>query len=92
MDFVLALVICGLVGLAAGAIVRFRGRNSSFGLIHLHVTLLVTILLLAFFLFARLGLNIWSVTIIPILTLILAYMIVRGAVGKVLQVRQSPRS
>jgi hypothetical protein len=90
MDYVAVFIISGLVGLAAGALVRFRGRNSSFGLIHMHVTLLISILLIAFFLFARLGLNVWSMAIIPLVSLLLIYLIVRSAVGKVLQIRRFP--
>ncbi len=87
MDFLIAVAICALVGLAAGALVRIRGKNSSFGLIHFHVTLLLAILLFAFYLFASLGLNPWSLTIIPLVSLILIFLIVRKAVARVLQVR-----
>ncbi|HUX07829.1 MAG TPA: hypothetical protein VMX35_11010 [Acidobacteriota bacterium] len=87
MDFAVAVAICVLVGLAAGALVRIRGKHSSFGLIYLHVALLIAILLFAFYLFARLGLNPWSLAVIPLVSLILIYLIVRKAVAKVLQVR-----
>ena len=79
------MIVSALVALGIGAIVRRRGRNSSFAQIHFHVTLIVFILLISFYMFAKLGLNIWSISIIPVVSLILVFLIIRNAVAKVLQ-------
>jgi len=85
MDFILAFVVCVVVGIGAGALVRVRGRKTTFSHIYKHVVILVTLLLFAFFLFARLGLNPWSATIIPVVSVILIFIIVRNAVSKILE-------
>ena len=84
IEYPIALIVCALVALGVGAIVRRRGRNSSFGQIHFHVTLVIFILLISFYTFAILGLNIWSISIIPVVSLVLVFLIIRNAVAKVL--------
>ena len=85
MDFLIAIVAAVLIGIAVVALLLWRFNSPTLNLIRRHIAALITIMLFTFYLFARTGLNIWSVTIIPIVNLLLAFLLIRSAINKLLE-------
>ena len=85
MEYIIAFVISLLVGLGIGALVKIRLKHTSVSGIHKHISAVLTILLFSFALFALIGPNIWSAILIPTISLVLVFFLVRKAVWKLLE-------
>jgi len=86
MDLLIALIVAVLIGIAAVAVLRWQFINPTLDLIRRHIAALIAIMLFSFYLFANIGLNIWSVTIIPVISLLLAFLIIRSAFKRLLEI------
>jgi len=87
MDFLVALVVSIACGLLIGWMLLLRYKSTSYALVSRHVAVLIAVLLYAFYLFARIGISIWSVTIIPLLTLLITFVLVRSAILRLLELK-----
>ncbi len=85
MDYLVALIISLLIGLAAGTLVRVRFRNTTFASVHRNITATIFILLFAFFLFTRFGMSLWAVILIPLISLLIIFLLIRNAISKLLE-------
>lgn len=74
------------IGLIFGTFVRIRFKQSTFAGIHRYITFIVLVLTFSFELFAFIELNLWSLTLIPFISLLMIYIAIRGAIGKLLKV------
>jgi hypothetical protein len=87
MEIVVAIVAAAFAGVVIGGLFHLRMRNTVFAKIRVHVTLASFFLLLAFFLFGLIGLNIWSITILPIVSLLIILLIIKSGISKLLEVK-----
>ena len=87
MEFIITLVIALVAGLTGGSIIRYRFKATVFNNIAKNVALGMFIMFFSFGLFMIIGWNVWSITIIPIICLILLLIIIRNAIGKLLETK-----
>ena len=87
MDMLLALVAAIAIGFIAAGLVHLRARKTVFRRIRGNVGIAAFVLFLSFFLYAILGFSIWTVTIIPIVSLLIVLFVIRNGIGKLLQVK-----
>ena len=87
MNILIAFVVSLVLGLIAGWIVRVRFRDTVFGKIQGNVAFATFLLLFSFSLFGIIGFNVWTITIIPVVSLFIVLFIVRNAIGKLLEVK-----
>ena len=86
MEYILAFILSLLTGTGISAVVKHRLKHSSFGQIHFQIGAICTILLFSFSTFALVGINLWSVILIPLISLLFIFFFVRKAVARLLEI------
>ena len=87
MDFFLAFVAAAACGFIAAGLVHLRARDTVFRRIRSNVGFAIFILFLSFFLYGIFGYSIWTITILPAVSLLFVLFIVRNGISKLLQVK-----
>ena len=86
MEFLFALAGSILAGFIAAWLMQLRFKGTVFGRVTKHVGFGVFFLGIAFSLYMIFGLNIWSACIIPVISLIVILIIVKNAIGRLLEI------
>jgi len=85
IDILIALLVAAGVALLAMGLFHLRFRNTLFSRIRTNVGLCFFLLTFALYLFALLGISVWSASIIPLLSLLGVFLLTRNAIGKLLK-------
>jgi len=93
IDILIAFLVAAGVALLAMGLFHLKFRDSLFSKIRFTVGLCFFLLTFALYVFALVGVSIWSVSIIPFVCLVALFFLTRNAIGKLLKTdhKKSPQ-
>jgi hypothetical protein len=85
IDIILALGISTAVSLLAMGLYHLKYKSGLFTRIRNNVGCVAFVITLGIFLFGIFGFNIWTVIIVPLISLTILYVVIRNAIAKLLE-------